>query len=1142
MPGFFDHIAAPRTNRDALMEVVGGVRRRWRLRVALRGLAILAATALVAFVVASLFLDRVRLSPEAIAALRWVAYGVVALVAVRVLVLPLRRRVSDEQVALYLEERETSLHGHVVSAVEFGHAADDPDASPELSARVIERAVARCAAIENGRRIEAPAIRRSSGWLAGTAAMGAILVALSPGFVRQGAPFLLTPWLVDALANPYAIEVAPGDASIARGADLEVAAQTVNFTGDAVLQLQREAGGEWERWPMVPAESPGTFDFVVFALEDDASYYVEASGVRSPVFAVTVRDLPYVAAMTHEYHFPRYTGLRSRVVEEAGDIATLAGTRVAVTVTTTVPVSGGAIVVDERDTIPLLPLTGTEASADLPVREPGHYRVVLHALDGTVVTGSPDYLIEVLADQPPLVRFRTPGRDLQVTTIDEVFAEVEAEDDYGVASVELVYRVNGGEEDTIALVTDGRRREFAGGHTFFLEEWPLDPGDIVSYFARARDANAVGGSQSASTDIYFLQIRPFDRRFRQAAAQGQPGQQGGTASVGELSARQRQIVAGTFNLVRDSSSYAAREVTEHVATLTLAQGRLREEVATLLDRMQSRGVVQLDSTLQTVMDELPQALEAMEQAERALGTGQVSDALPPEERALQHLQRAEAAYREREVTQGGGGGGGGGGQSAEAEELADLFDMEMDRLRNQYESVDRGRQQEGSEALDEAMERLRELARRQQQENERLRAQASSQGGGGSGRSQRQLADETEELARELQRLAREQSRPELEETARELQEAADAMRRAAAQARSGGEGQGSSALSGLRDAQRRLEQSQTADFRRRVEDAVRDAEALVQEQRDVEDEVRRLGASGQDRDALERLQETKRQMADDVRQLEGDIERLGREGAADQPEAARELRETARGIRDGRVADKILYSQGVIQSGSDEYANSFEESITDDVEGVRERLEAALGSVGEPPGQRVAQALERLRDVVGGLESMQDRAAQDPSGDEAQQQGQERGQGRAGQEGEGGQQGQEGQEGERAAQAPRAPGGGNASPDGRARQFSRELSARGQELRELERELRAEGVDVDGFAEILRRLERVERDGLGTPQGMAQLRDAVIPGLKELEFRLRRDVLREDGEVVAAGSDEVPARYRRLVEAYFRDLSRRRP
>ena len=62
-----------------------------------------------------------------------------------------------------------------------------------------------------------------------------------------------------------------------------------------------------------------------------------------------------------------------------------------------------------------------------------------------------------------------------------------------------------------ARLLDGKKRmpEVTAGHTFYLEELDLQPGDFVSYYARAADNDAVGGGKRASSDLYFVQIRPL---------------------------------------------------------------------------------------------------------------------------------------------------------------------------------------------------------------------------------------------------------------------------------------------------------------------------------------------------------------------------------------------------------------------------------------------------------------------------------------------------------------------------------------------------------------------------------------------------------------------------------------------------------
>jgi hypothetical protein len=629
---------------------------------------------------------------------------------------------------------------------------------------------------------------------------------------------------------------------------------------------------------------------------------------------------------------------------------------------------------------------------------------------------------------------------------------------------------------------------------------------------------------------------------------------GGAGMQGDLSKRQRDIIAGTFRMHRDSVEYSDEEFRENTTTLALAQGRLREEVDLLVQRLETRGIVQMDSSFQAVAVELPLASEAMGIAEGELGERDPAGALPPEQVALQHLQRAEAAYREVQVSQQQGGGGGGGGQESDMEDLADLFDLELDRMRNQYEQVQRGRQEEIDEELDELTQKLRELARRQQQENERMRAQQQqmqNQAGGGGVQSQRRLAEEAEELARQLEKLSREQARPELEETARNLQRAAEAMRRAAANARNNGVAQGVEALDELREARRLLDRNRSARLERDVQDALRRAERLAQEQRDMQEAVERLSADPRTRAGqVDRLQERKRAMAEEVAGIESQIERLGRESQAEQKEAARELKEAAKAIRDNKLREKILYSQGVIEQGSPEYARNLEDQIASNIDELSEGIRAGLDAIGESSEQRLARSLDRTRDAVNALESLSERMQQRmEQGQEGEQEGQQGPQGQQGQPGEGQQaqpQGQQGgQGGEQNAAPPNMGGGGGGQgrlQPGDMRQFERELRQRQNELSELRRELRQEGVDVGELDRVISGLRDFTREReFGEPLGLAQLESEIIQGLKDFEFALRKALMGDGGDrLFLSGSDDVPEGYRELVEQYYRELSRR--
>ena len=983
---------------DDLQSAIRAVRRRWRLRVALHGAAIAIAVALALLVAGALGIERFRYDPAAIIAARiLVALAVVVAVA-WLLARPLMRRLPDDQVALYLEENEPSLEMAVLSAVEHRAGRVDSGARGSALGTQLEKSARdRTRAVEGGTRVERVPMRRALATLGAAVLVGAILLGAGPEWLRRGTVVLLTPWRSAEAAMPFAIMVQPGNATIAKGGDQEIAAELRGFlTSDVTLAIRRGLEGEWERIPMDAATDSAAFAVRLFDLTEATTYYIEANGVRSNVYRIDVVALPYVDRIDLEYRFPSYTGREAEHVEGGGDIAALRGTTVRLTATPTMASAEGRLIVDGRDTVPIAPGDSLALTGDLVVREPGTYRIELRAADGRWVTASLDYTIDVLEDEAPTVRVTRPGRDEQVTSIEEVFIEAESNDDYGVRSMELVYTVNGGEPQTVPLVRGGRRTNTTAGHTLFLEEMGLAAGDLIAYHVRATDG-APGRAEPARSDIYFLNVRPFGRDYRQAeAAGGGGGGGGGDDSPQGLSRQQREIVAATFNVVRDRPQQTAEVFGEAVTTVALSQGRLREQVTTLVRRLGERGAMGMDSTFRQIAIALAKAAEEMEAAEEALGQRKPDDALPPEQRALRALQQAEAQYRDVQVAMGGQQQGGGGGGGGAAEDLADLFELETDKLRNQYETVQQSQQRQADEQVDEVAERLRRLAARQQQANDRQQRSFGQQGGsGGDGSGQRALADEAEEMARQLERLARERRTPELEDAARRLRESAAAMRRSAAGGQQGSAEAGAQALDRLRDARRQLDETRSNRLRRDMEGVRRSAEQLAEDERQIAQELDGLsGASGAERqERLRRLSERKEEQARDVDELTADLDRLSREGRREQPEAARKMQEAAQGMRDDRLRDRIAYSRGIMGGNSEEYVRSFEEQIGASIERARQRIAEAEGAIGEPEGARQSRALEQARGLVRSLEALGDRI-----GEEQGARGQEQGEGARGQ------------------------------------------------------------------------------------------------------------------------------------------------
>lgn len=1093
-----------------LLTTIRRVRGRWKLALVLRGAIICVAALLLLIALSALGFAQLGFTPGTITGLR-IAVGLIGMAVLAwAVVLPAMRRVSDEKVALYIEEREPALQSVLISAIENRGAAQHG-----IAKALVERAARECRSIDFGQRIEQKRLKRTS-WALTAAVLAAIaIVGAGPSPLRTSARALLLPMPAAEAAGIMSISASPGNDTIARGADIVITAELHGFKASEAFVVVREKTGESKRWAMSAAQRGDGFEAVLFDVAEETEYYIEAGEVRTPSYRIAVADAPFVGSLALEYAYPAYTGMANKRVEDGGDIVAPKGTIVRVIATPSAPATDGRLQLDDARSIRMRPNPAGGLVASMRVLIDNLYHIELPGLDGRMTNASAQYAITALADRPPTVHVEKPGRDIKVSAVDEVFVSATAEDDYGVTRLDLVYSVNGGPQQTRALAAPAARTaQVAGAHTFFLEELSLEPGDFVSYFVRATDNNAVDGARSTTTDIYFIQIRPFSREYRAAEQGGMPGQ--GMEDPGALSEQQRQIIAATFNIQRDRATYTSQGYREALTTVELSQKRLREQVETLLRRMQQREVVSMDSLFAQIAQLLPQAAREMRAAEEQLQKQQPADALAPEQRALQQLLRAEALYREVQVQmqqqqQASGQGG------TPPEDLADLFDLEREGIPNQYEQVQRSQQEQQQRQVDETLERLRELARRQQQEAERQQQQAAArgqqqqQGGGGTGSAQRRLADEAEETARQLERLAREQSNPELGDAARRLREAADAMRRASAQRDGRGLADAQAARERLEEARRRLQQNQRESLQQQVQDAQQRAEQLREQQRSIAGEAENASGS-QNAEQMRRLNEQKNQLGTGIAELESRLDRLSAQARGNNRQAARELQSAADAIRDSRLRERIRATQQQMQFRSREFNRAQEEQISRDLDRVAQQLGVAGAASGPQSAEsQTEQAAERARQLAQGAQSMSDRARQaneTPAGSTAQG-------------------------------ASRSGSAGNEVQ----RQLRAEARQRAAEVQELQRQLRQQGANPQSLEQALEALRALQSAGpYNDAEEVQQLLAKVTRGLQDFEFDLRQALEEAEKQKLFLGAPgQVPVQYQKAVEDYYRALARKR-
>ncbi len=846
---------------------------RLRLFAASRGAALVATLALVLTIVLVWISNRYEFASHIVFPLRILLFLAIAAMLSLTLAAPLLK-LNRRRVTRLAEQRVPQFEERLLTASE---RADPANPFTEL---VAEDALE----IAQQHPPEELAARRSLlAWIGSAALAAGILIwliAAGPGYWGYGAGLL---WTGSGNLNKrplYDLTVQPGNATVRRKSDQVITAHLLGFSAREVILHAKYVGStKWEATPM----QSGTqgYRFLFAGLSDAVEYYVQADSATSKHFKISVKDLPGVRRVKTTIHFPSVLHLQDVSQDPGGDIRAVIGSKADIAVLTDRPLAHGVLVLEDGSKVELNRAGGNWLTATLPISKEGSYHVA--AIDGAdIVRISDDWFIEAKKDEPPSVRIARPGRDPHVSPIEEVPVSLEASDDFGLEGLELHYSVNGGEEQTVRLLKNKGAKEAKGQTTLYLENFKLAPGDLISFYATARDATTTSRS-----DIVFAQAEPFDYKFSQSQQAGGMGMGGGDQD--NISERQKQVIAATFNELRDTGKgHAALQ--EDARFLSDLENKIGDQAKTLAERMGNRELTGASSEFESFSKMMTQASAQTGDAVSQLKSGKWHDALTPEQKALQSLLRAEAMFRNIQVAFGSNGGGMGG--NGAQRDLARMFDLELDTSKNQYETQQSGSQSANDQqkAIDDAFERLQMLARRQQE----LAAQNNQQKPFEQRWQEEQLRREAEQLRQQMQQLAQNSQGQQQAGNSQSGQQSASSSSGQRSQSRSGNAGRSAQQNQALSQAMK-----QASDGLRRAEDemrkAVSDRDPAAQQRAaaqlaEAEDSLnralqQRAGAS------VEEMAQRAQQLADAQRDLAGRMKQIyGQSGSREQGEGSSSL------------------------------------------------------------------------------------------------------------------------------------------------------------------------------------------------------------------------------------------------------------
>ncbi len=944
-----------------------------------------------------------------------------------------------------------------------------------------------------------------------------------------------TPERVASTASPsavpaLAIEVKPGDTEVEKGAKLIVEARFPDSVPEtATVELLDAASGETlgRTFEMRRALEDPVFAAVVPSVEQPVRYRVVHGVGTSETFSVGVYELPRLERADATVTPPAYAKQEPVTLQDVRKVSALEGSEVAFSLTVNHPVAAAELYGEDGKSIPLTASQENPRVLTASVRPEADRRYRVHLVDAAdrVNVDPPWLTVKVKRNEPPKLELAFPGRDTEVSALEEVMLQGKVWDDLGLGKVGATVTV-GERTETILLAQAGLKpKESHQLSTLLaLEQLDAKPQQLVSYHLWAEDVGPDGKTRRTESDLFFAEVRDWEHAFREGVQQGESSGKGKGSQSGELRQQQKEILSATWKVTREAGTRGIESQLSDVKVVREGQKVVAKNVETALEEVEDSQIREALESAKKKMEEAAKALgEVPKQKESALASAQAL-----ERAAYQHLLAAEA--RETQVTQSKSSSSG----EQRGSQQRQLMQLELKENENRYES-ERHASKEENTAQEENLEvlaRLKELARRQEALAEKMKElEAALQAA--------KDEAEREELERRLERLRQEQEemlrdvddlleRMESEKNAERMSQESQELRTAREQVREAGEQlerqELSAAANSARRAQENLQETQE-EFRQKagqrfaeeMREMRQEARQLAETEQKLGEQLDKAPARAMGNEEVDR-QELANGLSEQKEALEKFLDRMrqvSEQAEESEPVLSDAMYEAVRDVREESPVESLEQAARFSKYGAMAEAQEQERAAARAIdrlqEGVEKAAEAVLGSEGD--------ALRAARKELDGLiESVENEMASAPKPGEKTQ----------------GTPNQSGSDKPFFEAVPETPEPGPLTGQGY------EEFADG--LRRLEQMLTSPELQAD-TAGILDRA-RVWRREFREKDATAPQWDLVKMQLLQPMVELRQDVsealarVEKDNPLVPVDRDPVPGPFRELVRQYYERLA----
>ncbi len=343
-----------------------------------------------------------------------------------------------------------------------------------------------------------------------------------------------------------------------------------------------------------------------------------------PFGGATLSPRPLVGDLRVTLEAPAYTRRpRAELPSSSGEFRAMPGTAVTLETRALAPVASAVILIERGDaTEPeeiAMEVDGDTLRGQFVVDAPIRYRFqVVRAIDSVRLVEATPRHVEIEPDLAPDVQLLAPGDDLDVTSMKRIELGITAEDDHGIAKVELVWTTGGQATPattrrTLELLdAPGVQSTVQAKLVWDLAEVTLPPGARVEYHVEVSDGDTVSGPNVGTSKVFRLRVfSPRERHEQNLLRQEEVAEK----MLGILDGRLRHLAAGGDDVaVRDELRKAGGELVVELGTLVAAYQKdpqADKRLAVELEAMRAR-IEKLHAAETKLLEKMPKTKKGWE--------------------------------------------------------------------------------------------------------------------------------------------------------------------------------------------------------------------------------------------------------------------------------------------------------------------------------------------------------------------------------------------------------------------------------------------------------------------------------------------------------------------------------------------------